>query len=308
MSPPAAAPGDSRQALAAGLGCYLLWGLMPALFIVMGRAGASSWEILGERALWSAPWAGLLVILARQGDQVIRVFTTPKLLGALALSALMIGSGWSVYVWAVNHGKNIESSLGYYINPLLNMAVGALIFRERIDRVGLAAVALAAVGVILQAVALGHPPVIALFLAATFCVYGIIRKRIDVDAQAGLFVECLLMAVPGLAYVIWLAVHGQPLMGRSVGASLLLASAGPATVAPLALFSWTARRLPLSTIAFLQFIGPTMGFAIGLIVGERLSALGALSFVFIWAGVATFALGAWGASRRLQAVTFEDAD
>lgn len=307
MSPPAAAPGgDSRQALAAGIGCYLLWGLMPALFIVMGRAGASPWEILGERALWSAPWAALLVVLAKQGDQVVRVFMTPKLLGALALSALMIGSGWSVYVWAVNNGKNIESSLGYYINPLLNMAVGAVIFRERIDRFGLAAISLAALGVVLQTIALGHPPVISLFLALTFCIYGIIRKRITVDAQAGLFVECLLMAVPGLAYVLWLAWNGHPLFGSSLGGSLLLASAGPATVAPLALFSWTARRLPLSTIAFLQFIGPTMGFIIGLIVGERLTPLGALSFVFIWAGVATFALGAWRASRRMQQMVIEE--
>jgi chloramphenicol-sensitive protein RarD len=300
MSHPAAAPGDSRQALLAGIGCYILWGLMPALFIVMGRAGASPWEILGQRALWSAPWAGLLVLMAGHGNQVRRVFASPRLLGMLALSALMIGSGWSVYVWAVNNGKNIESSLGYYINPLLNMAIGALLFRERIDRVGLAAIALAAIGVVLQTVALGHPPVISLFLALTFCIYGIIRKRVNVDAQAGLFVECLLMAGPGLIYVIWLARHGGGVFGAGVGKSLLLASAGPMTVIPLVLFSWTARRLPLSTIGFMQFIGPTMGFAVGLIVGERLTPLGVLSFAFIWAGVATFALGAWRASRRLQ--------
>lgn len=306
MSLPAAAPGDSRQALAAGLVCYLLWGLMPALFIVIGRMGASPWEILGERALWSAPWALLLVVLAKQGDQVLAVFRSPKRLGALALSALMIGGGWSVYVWAVNNGKNIESSLGYYINPLLNMAVGAVIFRERIDRVGMAAIALAAIGVVIQTVALGHPPVISLFLALTFCIYGIIRKRIAVDAQAGLFVECLLMSGPGLAYVIWLYHSGGGVFARHVPVSLLLASAGPATVFPLALFSWTARRLPLSTIAFMQFIGPTIGFIIGLIVGERLSPLGALSFVFIWAGVVTFALGAWRASRRLQRLAIEE--
>jgi chloramphenicol-sensitive protein RarD len=279
---------------------------MPALFIVMHRAGASPWEILGERALWSAPWAGLLVILAKQGDQVVRVFRDPKLLGLLALSALMIGSGWSVYVWAVNNGKNIESSLGYYINPLLNMAVGAVFFRERIDRFGIAAITLAAGGVVLQTVALGHPPVIAVFLALTFCIYGIIRKRVDVDAQAGLFVECLLMAGPGLAYVLWLAFHGEGAFGHSLNASLLLALAGPATVAPLALFSWTARRLPLSTIAFLQFIGPTMGFIVGLVTGETLTPLAALSFVFIWAGVVVFALGAWRASRRNQTIDVEE--
>ncbi|MFI4975157.1 MAG: EamA family transporter RarD [Caulobacterales bacterium] len=306
MSLPADAPGGSRQALLAGIGCYLLWGFMPVLFIVAGRAGASSWEILGQRAMWSAPWAGLLVLLAGHGDQVRRVFATPRLLGLLALSALMIGSGWSVYVWAVNHGRNIESSLGYYINPLLNMAVGAIVFRERIEPVGAVAIGLAAIGVVLQTVALGHPPVISLFLAFTFCVYGVIRKHVAVDAQAGLFVECLLMAAPGLAYVLWLGHTGGAMFGHAAGVSLLLALTGPATVAPLALFTWTARRLPLSTIAFLQFIGPTMGFLIGLAVGERLSPLGALSFVFIWAGVVTFIFGAWRASRRMHGITLEE--
>src|SRR5258706_3925470 len=187
MSQPATASGGSaRQALVAGVGCYLLWGLMPALFIVMGRAGASPWEILGERALWSAPWAGLLVILAGQGDQVLRVFRSPRLLGALALSALMIGGGWSVYVWAVNNGKNIESSLGYYINPLLNIAVGALIFRERIDRIGIAAIALATVGVVLQTLALRRPPGTSLVPALTFSAHGTIRKRGAAAPPAGL--------------------------------------------------------------------------------------------------------------------------
>jgi chloramphenicol-sensitive protein RarD len=308
MSPSAAAPGGStRPALAAGVACYILWGFMPVLFIVAGRAGASSWEILGQRAMWSAPWAGLLVLAAGHADQVRRVFATPRLLGLLALSTLMIGGGWMVYVWAVNHGHNLESSLGYYINPLLNMAIGATLFRERINAVGLAAIALAAIGVALQALALGHLPLISLFLALTFCVYGVIRKQVDVDAQAGLFVECLLMAGPGLAFVLWLAHAGAGHFGVSLGASALLAVLGPATVAPLALFSWTARRLPLSTVAFLQFIGPTMGFLVGLWVGERLSPLGLMSFAFIWAGVATFIFGAWRAGRRMGAVTAAEA-
>lgn len=311
MSPAAAAPGGlprpAQRALAAGVGCYVLWGFMPVLFILAGRAGASSWEIIGERAMWSAPWAGLLVLAAGQGDQVRRVFATPRLLGLLALSALMISSGWMVYVWAVNHGHNLESSLGYYINPLLNMALGASLFRERINAVGLVAIALASAGVALQTLALGHLPLIALFLAATFCVYGVIRKHVDVDAQAGLFVECLLMSGPGLAYVLWLAHAGAGHFGASVGTSALLALLGPATVAPLALFSWTARRLPLTTVAFLQFIGPTMGFLVGLWVGERLSPVGLWSFAFIWAGVATFLLGAWRAGRRVQNVAAAEA-
>jgi chloramphenicol-sensitive protein RarD len=301
MSHSVEAPGgETRQAFSAGVVCYLIWGLLPGLFILTGRAGVSPWEILGQRALWSAPWAAALVLMSGHLGQVRRALTTPKTLGLLALSALMIASGWSVYVWAVNNGHNLESSLGYFINPLFNMAVGAVFFRERIGRLGLVAIGLAATGVVLQTLALGRPPIISLFLASTFCAYGIIRKRVDVDAQAGLLVETLLMAGPALAYVLWLGHSGAAAFGRLPTATWLLLLTGPATVIPLALFSWTARRLPLSTVAFLQFIGPTLGFITGLVVGERLNPLGVVSFAFIWAGVATFVIGALRASRRLE--------
>jgi chloramphenicol-sensitive protein RarD len=300
MSQTAGAPGGSRQALAAGVVGYIIWGLVPALFILAGRSGASPLEILAQRAVWSAPWAGLLVVIAGHGGQVRRVFGRPALLGQLAISALMIVSGWAVYVWAVNNGHNIEASLGYYINPLLNMAIGALLFRERINAIGLAAIALAAIGTVLQALALGHLPLIALFLALTFTIYGVIRKRIEIDAQAGLFVESLLMLPPAIALVLWLGHTGQARFGHGAPITLLLLAMGPITVAPLAFFSWTTRRLPLSTVGFLQFIGPTLGFLIGLAVGERLTTLGLVSFGFIWSGVALFVFGAWRASRRLR--------
>jgi chloramphenicol-sensitive protein RarD len=308
MSLPATAPGgSSRQALAAGLVGYIIWGLVPAFFILAGRTGASSWEIVGQRALWSAPWAGLLVAVSGHGAQVARAFRTPKLLGQLAISALMIVSGWSVYVWAVNNGHNLESSLGYYINPLLNMAIGATFFRERINPIGLAAIALATVGTVLQAMALGHLPWIALFLAVTFTIYGVIRKRVEVDAQAGLFVESLLMFLPGLALVLWLGHSGSARFSTGAPVTLLLLAMGPVTVAPLAFFSWTTRRLPLSTVGFLQFTGPTIGFVIGLIVGERLTPLGLVSFGFIWAGVALFMFGAWRAARRVPVIPLSPA-
>ncbi|MBA3812697.1 MAG: EamA family transporter RarD [Caulobacteraceae bacterium] len=299
MSPPAPG-GPNRQALIAGLACYLIWGGLPALFIVMSRAGASPWEILGQRALWSAPWAALLVALAGQGGQVRRLFAKPRVLGLLCLSTALIALNWAVFVWAVSRGRNLEASLGYYITPLLNMAAGAVLFRERIDRFGAAAIALAVIGVVLQTLALGHPPVISLVLALAFWSYGLIRRRVDADAQAGLFVECLLMAVPGIAFVLWLHHSGGGVFGRSVGKTLLMATAGPATVIPLALFAWAARRLTFSTIGFLQFIGPTMGFIVGVATGESLTSLRIVSFGFIWAGAATFAFGAWRASRQLQ--------
>jgi chloramphenicol-sensitive protein RarD len=182
------------------------------------------------------------------------------------------------------------------------MAFGAWLFRERIDGVGLAAIGLAVIGVLLQTLALGHPPLIALFLAVTFTIYGVIRKRIDVDAQAGLFVESLLMCPAGLALTLWVAHAGTATFGHALPITLVLLAMGPATVLPLALFSWTARRMPLTSVAFLQFTGPTLGFAIGLAMGERLNATGVVSFAFIWAGVAVFLIGAWRRTRRLAGV------
>jgi chloramphenicol-sensitive protein RarD len=301
MSLPAAAPGgQNRRALAAGLGCYLIWGASPALFILMDRAGASPWEILGQRALWAPLWAGGLVLVTGVGGEVLGVLTRPRTLGWLSVSGALIGSNWAVYIWAVNNGHNIDSSLGYFINPLLNMAVGALLFRERIDAVAWTAIALAAIGVALQTAALGHLPVISLFLAVSFCTYGVIRKRVAVEAQTGLLVECLLIAVPGIAYLGWLYGNGGGAFGHTLEPSLLLLLAGPLTVAPLALFAWAARRLPFSTLGFLQYIGPTLGFLTGIETGETLTPLRAVSFVFIWSGALVFVFGAFRAARALR--------
>ena len=292
--------GSSRPALIASIVNNLLWGGAPLLFMALGRAGASSWEIVAHRAMWSAAWALLLVLIAGQGRQVLGAFRQPRTLGLLFLSAVSIASGWSLYVWAVNHGRNLESSLGYYINPLMNMAAGAVLFRERIDRIGLAAIALAVIGVAIQTAALGHLPVISLVLATTFWIYGLVRRQVGVDAQAGLLVECVFMAGPGLVAVIWLESTGQGMFGRQLGPSLLMSLVGPVTVIPLALFAWAARRLSFAVMGFLQFLSPTVGFAIGVWVGEPLTPLRLLSFVFIWAGAAMFAFGAWRAARRAQ--------
>jgi chloramphenicol-sensitive protein RarD len=302
MSPSAAAPAESRRALVAGIVCYLIWGALPILFFAMGKAGASSWEIVGQRVLWAPPAAGLLVLMSGRLAAVGVIFRQPKVLAQLALSAVLIAINWLVYVWAVNHGRNLEASLGYYINPLIAMAAGALIFRERLDGFGRAAIALAAAGVALQALALGRLPLISLTLALSFGSYGIIRKRVDADAQTGLFVECLLLFPFAAAMMVWLAGHGGVAFGSGLGTSALLAFAGPVTVLPLALFSWAARRLPLSTIGFLQFIAPTINFVIGVERGEPLTALRIASFVFIWGGAAAFAFGAWRAVRRARLV------
>nr|WP_255500729.1 EamA family transporter RarD [Caulobacter sp. 17J80-11] len=293
--------------MVAGVACYALWGLAPLVYQPMGRAGADAWEIMGHRAVWSVLWAGLLVVLARQGPQVVRVLKTPRVVGLLAVSTVLIAINWTLFVWAVNSGRTLETSLGYYLNPLLNMALGAWMFRERIDRFGRAAIGLAAVGVVFQGVALGHLPWVSLTLAVSFAAYGVIRKKVSAEAQTGLFVECLLLTLPGALYLAWLEGSGQGHFTRSASAAFWLSLAGPMTVFPLVLFSWAARRMPLSTMGFLQFLAPTISFFIGVSQGERFDWLRGVSFAFIWLGAGVFAFGAWRKvrERKLAAAAIE---
>jgi chloramphenicol-sensitive protein RarD len=273
--------------------CYVIWGLMPLLFMGQAAAGFDSFEILAHRALWAVLVAGLLVVLARQGGQVAAVFRSPGTLAWLTLSTVLIALNWGLYVWATTHEATLEASLGYYINPLLNMIVGLWLFRERIDRWGWVAIGLAGVGVAFQALALGRPPWISLVLAVSFATYGVIRKRAPIDAQAGLLVECLLLAPFGLAFVLWLQHTGAGVAFDSPANTAWALLNGPATVLPLALFAWSARRLPLSTIGFIQFLAPTLQFAVGVWAGEPLTGLRIASFGFIWGGAAVFAAAAW---------------
>jgi chloramphenicol-sensitive protein RarD len=286
-------PSDSaRAALLSAFACYTLWGVMPLLFMGQAAVGFDALEILAHRALWAVPVAGLLVWLAKQGGQVRAVFASPKTLAWLVFSTVLIGLNWGVYVWATTHEATLEASLGYYINPLLNMVVGLWLFREKIDRWGWIAIGLAAVGVAFQALALGRPPWISIILAISFATYGVIRKRAPIDAQAGLLVECLLLVPFGLAWVLWLQHTGAGVAFDSPGNTIWALANGPATVLPLALFAWSARRLPLSTIGFIQFLAPTLQFAVGVWAGEALTPLRVLSFAFIWGGAAVFAAAA----------------
>ena len=291
----------SRAALGAGVLCDLLWGFAPLFFQAMGRLGADAWEILAHRAVWGTLTAWVFVLLARQGLQVARILRSPRQLAALALSAVLIGANWALYVWGVNAGRVLESSLGYYLTPLLNMAAGALIFRERFDGFGLAAIVLAGLGVALQGLALGHFPWVALVLALTFGAYGVVRKQVQADAQTGLFIECLFLAIPGALWMGFLTLSGQGHFDDSPAAAAWLLAAGPITAIPLVLFAWAARRMPLSAMGFLQFIGPTIGFGIGLAQGEPFTLLRAVSFAFIWAGAATYIFSVLRQVRRLRA-------
>jgi chloramphenicol-sensitive protein RarD len=292
-----ATPAD-RRGLFAGLLCYGIWGFLPLLFNAAERSGAGVFEIVAWRTILSVPLAFGLVWVVDRAAALRALLLQPRQIALLALSAFLIAVNWTTYVWAVEAGKTLSASLGYYINPLVNMAAGALMFRERINRTGQVAIALAAIGVAIQGVALGQIPWISLILAFSFGGYGIVRKKAAADAQTGLLVECIILALPAIAYVAWLTAGGHNAFGRSVAPTALLILCGPATVIPLALFAFAARRLPLTIVGFLQFIAPTIQFFIALGLGEKLTPAAAVSFAFIWAGVAVFAGGAIINSRR----------
>jgi chloramphenicol-sensitive protein RarD len=297
-SPPAS--GSSRQALVAAVITYTMWGLIPLAFQLAGRLGAGAWEILVHRVVWGLPAALVMVLMAKQGPELMAALRQPRTMALLVLSATLISLNWIGFIWSVNNGHVLETSLGYYILPMLNMAAGAILFRERLGRLQLCAVALAAVGVTLQTVALGHLPLMSLFLAFSFLAYGIVRKRVAVDGQTGLAIECLILILFALPYAIWLEASGAGHFLHSAALAGLLLICGPLTALPLALFAWAARRLPLSMMGFLQFIAPCITFVIGIAQGEAFSALRGVSFVFIWGGAAVFAYATWQASRRLQ--------
>ncbi|MEI9890357.1 MAG: EamA family transporter RarD [Caulobacteraceae bacterium] len=289
---------EDRSALIAGITAYTLWGGLSLLFMALGKQGVGSWEITAQRCLWSLPWSAGLVVLARTQGEAWAVLRNPRTLLWLTGSAILVSVNWAIFVFASTTGHKLDASLGYYINPLLNMAAGAALFRERISKAGLLAIALACIGVTLQAFAVGHPPWVALSLAVTFWAYGVIKKQVKASAPVGLFVECLMLAPIGLGYLIWLNGQGTPALGANPIATLLILATGPATVIPLALFAFAMRRLPLSAMGFLQFVMPTIAFVIAMATGEAFTPLTALAFAFIWAGVAVFSFGSLRAASR----------
>jgi chloramphenicol-sensitive protein RarD len=288
-----------HTALLSGTGAYLIWGFVPLVMQAVGRTGPLAWEILAHRILWGAVTAAVFVAVARQWPGVLRVLKEPKTLALLLVSSALIGVNWLVYIWAVNSGHVMQTSLGYYINPLVNMAAGALIFREKLGRLAICAIGLAVIGVAVQTAALGQLPFTSLALAASFGGYGIVRKYVAADAQTGLLIECAILVPLCLGYVIWLETQGGGHFSASPAATFWLIATGPATATPLALFAWAARRMPLSALGFLQFLAPTISFTIAVIQGEAFTPMNALAFGFIWLGAAVFVAGVLKAARTI---------
>jgi chloramphenicol-sensitive protein RarD len=280
-----------RNGVLSGVLAFSMWGAFPIYFKIAD--GVSALEMLAHRIVWAVPFGALIILMRRQWPQVRTILGDRRTLGLLCVSAAFITVNWLVYIWAVQNEQIFQASLGYYINPLLLVVAGYLFLGERLRRLQSAAVVLAAGGVAVLAISGAQFPFIALTLAASFTVYGLVRKRVVVGAMPGLFIETLVL-LPIAAVYLWRLIgsgaaafgtHDLPLAG-------LLLLAGPLTVLPLLFFAIAARRLRLATIGFLQFIGPTGQFLIGVYYGEPLSVPHMVCFGMIWTAVAVFVFDA----------------
>ncbi|MDY7566879.1 EamA family transporter RarD [Pseudomonas sp. RTC3] len=289
---------NPRRGYILGLIAYITWGLFPLYFKAI--AAVPSIEIIVHRVLWSALCGSLLLLVWKHPGWWRELRDNPRRLAILALSGSLIAANWLTYVWAVNNGRMVEASLGYYINPLVNVLLGMLLLGERLRPLQWLAVGLAAVGVAQQVWQVGSLPWVSLVLALTFGFYGLIRKKAPVAALPGLVVETWLLVPLAIGWLLLnpMAVSAQASFWTTSQA-WWLAAAGPITVMPLICFNAAARHLPYTTLGFLQYIAPTLVLSLAVLVyGEHLAASTLLTFAFIWAGLAVYSVDIWLRSRR----------
>lgn len=295
MTSPAA---QARSGALAAAICYLLWGLVPLYWKQL--AAVNSLELIAHRHVWSL--ALLLAVGAWQGGigAVLAALRTPSSVATHLLSATLLTANWLVYVWGVNTGHVIETSLGYFLVPLVNVAAGRFVLHEHLRRVQWMAIGLAATGVAVMIAQLGRPPWIALVLAGTWGGYSLMRKRSTLGALSGLTVETLLLAPLALGFLAWQHHLGTGALGRvDLRTHLLVLSAGVITAIPLLLFAYAARRIRLSTLGLLQYLAPSVQLALGIwVYHEPFSRARAMSFSFIWAALALYTIDNVLAQRR----------
>ena len=293
---PAAAT-QRRSGLAAAIAAFAMWGVLPLYLNLM--AAVPALEIMAHRVVWCCVL--VLAWLALRGElaavRAALACRTTRL--RLAATGGLISVNWLVYVWAINNGHVIEASLGYFINPLVSVALGVVVLSERLNRAQWAAVGLAATGVLYLAIVAGRPPWIALVLAMSFGLYGLLRKVVAVESVPALATETLLITPLAGAYLLWLGTQGSGAFGRlGIGMDLLLLGSGLATAIPLALFAYGARRIPLSTVGLTQYLAPSMQLMLGVFFfGEPFPRARAMGFVLIWLALAIYATDALRRSR-----------
>lgn len=284
----------ATSGVAYALGAYLLWGLLP-IYLHLLRT-VSTPEILAHRIVWSLATMLILLVALRRLSWIRAALADPKLLGRFAISAGLISVNWVLYIWSINTGHTVDASLGYFINPLVNVLIGALVFKERLRGGQLLALALAALGVAWLTWLAGAPPWIGLALATSFSLYGLLRKTAALGALEGFTVETALLTPLALAYLLWRDSHG---VLRFVSAppdlQTLLVLAGPATTVPLLLFAAGVRRISFSLVGVLQYLAPTLQWLTGIyLFHEAFEPHKAIGFALIWLALLLFAAeSAW---------------
>tara|TARA_A100000171_G_scaffold49799_2_gene59662 strand:- start:2740 stop:3642 length:903 start_codon:yes stop_codon:yes gene_type:complete len=282
-----APPQTDRTGLAAAFSAYVIWGFLP-LYLILVRS-VPAFEFVGWRIIWTLPLCLLIVLARRQGPDLRAALANRRTLGLLALSATLIAVNWVVYVWAIQNGQVYAASLGYYINPLVNVLLGTVLLGEKLSRPQWAAVGLAGIGVSLLAAGALTTLWISLTLALSFGSYGLIRKQLDVGSVPGLTIESALLLLPSFAVAWYYAQTQGSSFAVSTELSVAIMASGVVTAFPLLLFAIAARKLPYSMLGFIQFLAPSIVFVLGLTVfGEELKPVQAACFACIWAAAAIF--------------------
>jgi chloramphenicol-sensitive protein RarD len=291
------------RGLAAAATAFVIWGLLPLYLKQLQSVPVL--QVTAHRLVWGCLFALAWLAARRDLPRVRDALKERRTRWRLCFSAALISINWITYVWGVANDRVIEASLGYFINPLVNVVLGVVVLSERLNRLQWLAVAIATAGVSYLTWHAGHPPWIALTLAVSFGLYGLVRKVLTVDALAGFGAETLLLLPLGVVYLIWCEIDGTASLGHAGAAiGLLLALGGPLTAIPLVLFAFGARRIPYSTVGLLQYMGPTIQLLLGVLVyREPFSSERAVGFALIWTALALYAIDGVRRARRLALLT-----
>ncbi|TOI28680.1 EamA family transporter RarD [Vibrio parahaemolyticus] len=288
----------ARQGVLLAVGAYTMWGIAPMYF--KSIAQVSPLEILSHRVIWSFFLLAALLHFGRHWRSVYHIATDKKKIAYLLSSSILIGGNWLIFIWAVNSNHMLDASLGYYINPLINVLLGMVFLGERLRKLQWFAVVLAGCGVLVQLIVFGSVPIVAMALAMSFGFYGLLRKKVAVDAQTGLFVETLILLPAAAVYLLFITSSPTANMIENPWQlNTLLIAAGVVTTLPLLCFTGAATRLKLSTLGFFQYIGPSLMFLLAvLIYGETFTMDKAITFAFIWGALVVFSFDGLRNNRR----------
>ena len=289
--------GEQRKGYLFGVGAYVLWGFFPLYFKLLLPSGPL--EILAHRVVWSAVFVGALLTAARSWRRIGALARRPRTLLVIGLAAVLIAINWATYIYGVNTARVVETSLGYFITPLISVAFGLGVFGERLRPAQWAALSVGTAAVLVLTVDYGRLPWIALTLAGSFSSYGLVKKRLGLPPTDGLFVESAALAVPGLAYLAWLGAAGRSTFGATPGHASLLLASGAVTAVPLLLFAGAANRITMTGLGILQYIAPVLQFFVGVAIEhEPMPAARLFGFVLVWLALVVFTWDAVRAGRR----------